>query len=312
MANGTDRLSMRLPHTASAADTANMLALKPDHSTRVSDTRKKWPIYVNWKTGQFIGRSRACCGRTTFGPPNGRASGMSFGLLGLSIVRSAARCGHRFDAGARRRAPRDDSIRAGDLQPLRPRRGSGGNRRRDLPHPGQADSRQSRDRRARAVAGRGLDRVGRQPDLHDHDQAGPEVLGRAADDVGRRAVLVSRRVRRRRGEPARLRAERPRQAARRHRAGRAHGRRQVSRAVRAGPAPPRQPADPAEAHARRGARRQAVPDPLGSVTPGQRGRRPRAVSARRARRRAAARVRAQPALLPARRGRRPAAVPRSA
>ena len=48
---------MRLPHTASAADTANMLAPKPDHSTRVSDTRKKWPIYVNWKTGQLIGRS---------------------------------------------------------------------------------------------------------------------------------------------------------------------------------------------------------------------------------------------------------------
>ena len=172
---------------------------------------------------------RAYSGRTNFGPANGGASGMSFGLWGLSIVRRATRCRHRFDAGAWRRAPGDDPIRAGDLQPLRPRRGVGGHRRRDLPHPGQAGAGQSRDRRARAVAGRGLDRVGRQPGLHDHDQAGPEVLGRAADDVGRRAVLVSRRVRPRRGKPARVGAERPRQAARRHRAGRAHGRRQVSR-----------------------------------------------------------------------------------
>ena len=147
----------------------------------LEDRPTYWPVW-------------ACNGRTSFGPPNGRAFRMSFGIWGLSIVRSAARGGHRLDAGAWRRAPRDDSIRAGDLQPLRPRRGSGGDRRRHVPHPGQADPGESRDRRARAVAGRGLDRVGRQPGLHDHDQARPEVLGRPADDVGRRAVLVSRRV----------------------------------------------------------------------------------------------------------------------
>ena len=229
----------------------------------VSDTRKKGPIYVNWKTGQLIGRSRPVLAGRSPGPPNGRASGMSFGLLGLSIVRNASPWGHRFDAGARRRAPRDDSIGSGHLQPLRPGRCLGGDRRRHLPHPGPAGSRQSRDRRARAVAGRALDRVGRQHGLHDHHQAGPQVLGRAADDVGRRAVLVSRRVQRRGWQPSRVGAERPPQAARGDCAGRAHGRHQVSRAVRAGPAPPGQPADPAEAHARRGARRQAVPDASG-------------------------------------------------
>ena len=300
---------MRLPHTRSAADTANMLSRKPDHSLRVSDTRKKWPIYVNWKTGQLIGRSGpvmagprlalrmaglfVClsvyggCRSSEAPPAAGTGSMPARGGELLATIRSEPATYNRYvPAGAA--AATDVVTFLTQARLIRV------NRATDELEPWLAEGwTVSADNQVYTITIRpGLKFSDGQP------MTSADVLFsfRAAYRSGR-------------GEPARLRAERPRQAARRHRAGRAHGGRQVSRAVRAGPAPPRQPSDPAEARARGGARRRAVPDPLGPVTPGQRGRRPRTVSARRARRRAAARVRAQPALLPARRRRRPAAVP---
>ena len=135
----------------------------PTTALRVSDTRKKSPIYVNWKTGQLIGRS----GPVVAGPL------LALRMAGLLVCLSVY-WGCRSSEAPPAAGTGSTPARGGELlatirsEPATynryvPAGAVGGHRRRDLPHPGPAGSRQSRDRRARAVAGRGLDRVGRQP-----------------------------------------------------------------------------------------------------------------------------------------------------
>ena len=142
---------------------------------------------------------------------------------------------------------------------------------------------------------------------------GVRVLRRRAAHVRRRALFVSRRVRPGRQQPAR--ARRSTSTASRSTVAAPDARTVVVRfpePFAPGLRRARQPADPAQAQARAGARRRrssqnawSPSKPLTDVV----GLGPFMLD--RARRRAAAGLRAQPALLPARRGRRPAAVSRS-
>ena len=312
LSSGTDTLSMRLPHTSPAADTANMLAPKPDHTARVSDTRKKSPIYVNWKTGQLIGRSRpivagpllalrmagllVClsvywgCRSSDAPPAPGTGSTPARGGELLATIRSEPATYNRY-------VPAGASAATDVVTFLTQARLVRVNRATDELEPWLAEGwTVSADNQAYTITIR--------PDLKFSDgqpMTSADVLFsfRAAYDPGVGSLLGSALSVH--GKPLDVTAPDARTVVVKFPQPFAPGLRLLDSL-------PILPKHTLGAALDAGQFQTA----LGSVTPGQRGRRPRAVSARRARGRAAARVRAQPALLPARRGRRPAAVPRSA
>ena len=209
-------LNTRWPGTDSAEDAAAAHSLRrPIQPTCwLSPARpqppgipypQKRPIYVDLETGQAIGRSGPIRGPTALGRPNGRAPGMSFGLSGAADRpkrrllrararrrRAAASSSRRFD---RSRRPTTATSRPGQQRrptwsPSSPRRGWSGSIARPT------SSSRGWPRGGPSSADDLTYTITLRPDLKFSDGA--------ADDVRRRALLVSRRVRPRRGEPARL------------------------------------------------------------------------------------------------------------
>ena len=200
--------------------------------------------------------------------------------------------------------------RAADVQPLRGARlGAGG---LHPPHAGPPRADRPADAGAPAVAGGIVDRVGRRPHLHAETAPRRHLLRRRAVHVRRRPVRVQGDLRREdAADPRRVDAGR-REAARGERARRVDGGRAVPVGIRAGHPAARQPRDPAAPQAGAGAERGHAGHGMGPVDAAVRNRRPRAVRAEDVPGRAAARLRAQPALLeegrarPAAPGARPA------
>ena len=210
---------------------------------------------------------------------------------------------HRLRAWKRRRGEGHAWWPAGCLHPRRPalvqppRRARADRGAAQPPHAGTARSNQSRDVRARAVAGGEVGSVARRPDLHGAPSPGRHVVRRRAVHVRRRPLHAAGGLRPENRKRRHRAVDGRRQADHRDGARRPHGCPFLCGALRSGAAPVRCAGHPAEAQARRAVERRDVRQrlELGDAAGGDR--RDRAVPAARVRPRPTACPRPQPSLL---------------